>query len=433
MSTRFNTGTAALIVAAFAAAHGSASAATRHGLGAPSLKPVHGRRLPPPPRPAPIPLGGRHHAGPLATQYTIADVGAPSPSNVVVLEQPASFNNTGQIVGYAYNYQNGTSNCMAYTGSKWLRLNAFSFRYCTPQSITNANPSTGTYEIVGYGDPQNSVEQNAFTATVVKSVAHFADFTGHAPSALYGVNNSGAAVGYSYYNPPKGFFESDPPFVESNGKFAPLQPQCTTNQPLCMQDVESSWWDGDCAFGGCSINDAGVVLGYGNNGSSYGYEIYTVGQPSSGEILPMSYDVSYVAGINDANQIAYSQYTYSGDTWSAWIYQVGASAPTSLGTIPGDSCSYEYVMGQNNNGQVLGYSGGCQNESYTYWTWDPVNGMVDLDAEIGQNSYSSITPYGINDNGQILVELETSTGHTHWGTLDPSGSLLRRGAVTHKG
>ena len=147
----------------------------------------------------------------------------------------------------------------------------------------------------------------------------------------------------------------------------------------------------------------------------------------------MSYDVSYVAGINDANQIAYSQYTYSGDTWSAWIYQVGASAPTSLGTIPGDSCSYEYVMGQNNNGQVLGYSGGCQNESYTYWTWDPVNGMVDLDAEIGQNSYSSITPYGINDNGQILVELETSTGHTHWGTLDPSGSLLRRGAVTHKG
>ncbi len=46
--------------------------------------------------------------------------------------------------------------------------------------------------------------------------------------------------------------------------------------------------------------------------------------------------------------------------------------------------------------------------------------MQDLDAEIPPNSYSSITPYGVNDAGQILVDLYDS-GATHWGTLVPSG------------
>ncbi len=377
------------------------------------------RLFAPPPRQR-MPLGGRHHAGPLETSYTIDDIGAPSRSSIE-LEEPTMFNNSGQIAGAEYNRQNDIASCIAFTGSRWVRFAPPSLENCAPASMTNANPSSGAFSIVGAGYPAHIDNRIAFATTISGNSVVFHTYRGNVPSELDGINNAGSAVGYSYYRPAGGFFENYPPFVLNGKRFHPLQPQCTTDEPLCMSDVTTDASVGSCPFGGCAINDANVVFGD-DYESGWFYEVYTLGQPGSGENLPLAYNTTYPVGLNNNLQISYGD--VSSGYYAAWQYQVGASAPISLGALPGSSCAEYYPLGQNNTGEVLGYAFDCVSQSPTYWTWDPVNGMQDLDIEIPPNSYESITPYGVNDAGQVLVSLDSS-GTTHWGTLVPSGSAHR--------
>jgi hypothetical protein len=287
-----------------------------------------------------------------------------------------------------------------------------------PDVDTNSNPSTGSFTFVGYGGAVHDRAGAAFTATVSGARAHLRVFGSYDGSQLQGINNAGNAVGYAYYAPRKGFFDNSPPFLLHGNSFRPLQPQCTTDEPLCMNAVVTDNETTYCPFGGCSLNDENVVLGY-DYESDWFYEILPLGGSGSAQNLPIPYDTTYPVGINNAMQIAYAEYVPS-EGYEAWQYSVGSSQPVALGTLPGSSCLEYYPISQSNTGEVLGYAFDCSGPA-TYWTWDPVNGMQDLDAAIPPNSYTNITPYGVNDAGQILVELDDS-GNTHWGTLVPTPS-----------
>jgi hypothetical protein len=81
----------------------------------------------------------------------------------------------------------------------------------------------------------------------------------------------------------------------------------------------------------------------------------------------------------------------------------------------------------SNSGQVLGYTAQCGSDNdLIYWTWDPVNGTQDLNAEILMTGYSEVVPAGVNDNGQILATVYTSSGIAHWGTLNPPAAARSR-------
>ncbi len=246
------------------------------------------RLLAPPPR-LHMPLGGRHHMGPLATSYTIDDVGAPAQQSIE-LEAPAMFNNDGQMVGYEYNTVTNTNNCIAYTGRRWVRINPATFTDCSPMSMSNPNPNTGAFAVVGWGETPNIDGQVGFSATVSRA-ARFRATTSHDPSEVDAVNSAGTAVGYAFYRPQSGFFETYPPFVLTGSRFRPLQPQCTTQQPLCMADIMTDELTDGCPFGGCAVNDLNVVFGD-DYDSDWFYEVMTLGQSGSGQNLPIPWETS---------------------------------------------------------------------------------------------------------------------------------------------
>ncbi len=107
--------------------------------------------------------------GPLATSYTIDDVSALPLQQSIELEAPAMFNNDGQMVGYAYNSVTRTNYCIAYTGTHWVRVNGPTFENCTPMSMTDGNPSSGAFSVVGLGETPNVEVEVGFSAKVSQS------------------------------------------------------------------------------------------------------------------------------------------------------------------------------------------------------------------------------------------------------------------------
>jgi hypothetical protein len=362
----------------------------------------------PPARPH-VALGGRRHPGPLATSYTIDDFGTPKNAS---LQNPDSLNNAGQISGTEFNTQRHAYACVAFTGTHWVVLNPPKFANCAPQAMNEPASQTGPFSVVGYG--QQTHGNVAFIASVSGNQAKFTQVTTDAPTRLLGINDAGYAVGTAYRQ--SGFFEQNPPYVLNGKTFAPLQPQCETFGPFCMSVVSVDAWTGPCPFGGCAITDGNVVFGVDGQNSAQHYEVLTIGKSSSAQNLPMDPMAAPAAGINDALQIAYAKLNGSGN-YSAWQYTVGASQPVALGTLPGSTCLNYNPISENNAGDILGDTPNCSGAAY--WTWDPVNGMRDLDAEIPTNNYTQITPVGINDSGQILVEL-LKGNVVHWGLLKPS-------------
>ncbi|MBV9103343.1 MAG: hypothetical protein JO060_07110 [Candidatus Eremiobacteraeota bacterium] len=360
---------------------------------------------------------------PATTSYVIHDVGRPHHASSTLY----GFNNTGQMYGTAYPNRNGNTLCEVWTGSAFLALSGTGAKSCYPFAISNANPSTGAYDVSGYVFTPFESQQVAFLATVKTAGTQFRTFTNHDDSELAGgVNSHGVAVGYAY---DRHFQSATPPFAFDGTKFAPLQPGCKTFGPLCMSNVLQDYNTpgSTCPFGGCGLNDNNVVLGLDNYSSNL--MVATVDSPTSSTDLPIQWGPAYPAGINDANQVAYGYQQPSSNAIAAFIYAVGASQPVALGTISGSDCVEYFPISLNNLGDVLGYNAACQTSSPTYWLYDHTSGtMSDLMAAVPHNHYSRVTPLGINDNAQILVELSARNGE-HWGTLDPSGSPLRNRIV----
>jgi hypothetical protein len=356
----------------------------------------------------------------MQTTYTIVDVG----SLPHAYGYPYGFNNTGQIYGYASPNKNSHELCEVYTGSGWLSLHGRGGSDCTAYGMSNEN--AGTYFLSGNVTTKNQPYEQAMFGTVSSFGTAMKTFVRYYDSNLDGgVNDSGVAVGSAYQSDA---FENYPPFVYQGGRLSQLQPQCNSSHggPLCMSYIVGAYnGEGRCPFGGCAINDSNVVLGVDDYTGNL--MVYTVGNPSSAADTPISWGPAYPAGINNANQIAYAYYNYSSQTLPAFIYQLGASAATWLGTIPGSDCQDYLPLSLNNVGDVMGYDDDCSSSPETYWVYDhTTQTMVDLATEIPpSNHYNEIYPLGINDNGQILAALYPQSGGIHWGFLNPGGSARR--------
>jgi hypothetical protein len=364
-----------------------------------------------------------------AALYTINDIGLP-PLATYPVSSPVGFNDSGQIFGVAlrnaksdrasYIYD---TDCLVWTGSRFIDLEAsLVVQVCTPFAIGNADPNTGAYNVVGgFTDIHHAVRgyTDAFYATVAAS-GSFATvpYYDHSPAALYGVNAAGTAVGSSY----SGGIDYAPIFMTAQPETLTfLQPSCATTSKACLAPIEllKTQTNGEplasCAFGGCVINAGGTVVGF--DPATTNYAVSIVGTSASPVELPLPIalgNFGYVVALNDADQLLY--FTI-GSTSASFVYDLNAGTTTPIPPIAGTSCAHYYPISINNLGKVLGFSSFCKQRPF-YFTWDPINGTQDLDLELPANAYT-IKPLGINDNGQILVSLGTSTGATHWGTLDP--------------
>ena len=376
-----------------------------------------------------------------AAAYAITDDGMP-PAGTYSSSAPLGFNNTGQIYGIAARKAKADptvghidQSCLLWTGSKYVDLApSLIVTSCTPYGINSASPAAGSYTVVGSFTDDHHGAPDAFAVHVDSSgTSKLAPYYDHFPAALYGVNNSGTALGYSNLDTDYKLFPG-PMFVTAPPELMNiLQAGCVKEKSFCLEPLQllrpSFHLDGEplpqCPFGGCTINDGGNVLGVGYNigfGSSYGsYAVYSIGSSSLDDLrTSLGIGPNYLVSINDANRILFFQQTYLAPLnvpVSANVYDIATGNVTTIPPVAGTSCQHYFPISMNDAGEVLGFTSYCTRKAF-YWTWDPVHGTQNLSAAIPVNAYS-IKPLGVNDNAQILVSLQTAAGVTHWGTLDP--------------
>jgi hypothetical protein len=361
--------------------------------------------------------------------YTIVNLGAPSTTSYSS-SSPVAFNNTGQIVGTAYLTSKQTVDCVMYNHGSFVDLTASAAQAaCGVGSLSKANK--GKAHLVGTLRTPFEQAAVAFSGAFVTTTSGFTltEFAANDLSNLFGVNSSGEAVGVAWYAPLGGFYSDQPYFVlpAATSTLQPMQPQCVTvGQALCAAPNFAP--TASCPFGGCSINDSGLILGWDPHAATPSLMTYTYGQSTSAKDIPIVGPQLYGdAFINNAGQIAYSAYNSALTNVVAYVYSSATGATTAIPSIPGNSCADYVPISFSNLGQVLGLTENCGAfTDYIYWTWDPVNGTQNLATEFSITGYSTVTPLGVNDGGQILASLVTNADVTGWGTLNPPAGARRR-------
>lgn len=371
------------------------------------------------PLPPTIRAHGPHSGVRSDVAYTIDDIGGPYPA--FANSFPVAFNNSGQFLGYGYSASKGVQTCIVYAAGKFVNASASSNDVaCFPQGMSSQD-SQGVARFVGYVATPFDEAPVGFLGTVnAAGKAALTPFSAHSPSNLAGVNLGGQAIGSGHYVPVGGFYSAYPQFVANAGAISVAQPYCTTVAQYCASPVQNTL--SGCAFGGCSINDSGTVLAI--DPSNGELMTYAPGAQRSGAdyaAIPAAYLVGGEQ-LNNAGQILYSAYDKAHAHIYSYVYTASSGASSIVPAIAGSTCADYYGISLNNLGQILGYTGNCTNPNDSiYWTWDPADGIQNLNAEIPSNSYSGIIPQGINDNGSILVSLIVPpAGLYDWGTLAPT-------------
>ncbi len=356
---------------------------------------------------------------------------------------PIGFNNTGQIFGVALrsarsNYLSylTDTDCLVWTGTQFVDLiPSITVRTCTPYAINGADPKSGAYTVVGsftdihhpaanIGFHGVDYSTDAFSDSVsAAGASNLLKYYDHFPAALYGVNASGATIGYSRFNDqPVQILLSEAFTSTSPETLSLLNPACFTATSGCLSPIQlygrllGGKPTGQCGFGGCTVNDAGLFLGYDYLTSQYA--TYKTGAAPATTELPLNIVADGAVAFNDANQIAYYAPSDSArDTTESVVYSLTTSTETVIPPVAGTSCKNYYPISMNDLGEVVGFTTVCSARTF-YWTWDPVHGTRDLNTELPAGA-PRIQAFGVNDKGQILVSLTSPTGVVHWGTLDP--------------
>jgi hypothetical protein len=318
---------------------------------------------------------------------------------------------------------------MLWTGSSFRRLPLPSATLpntsCTPSSMNDVDPATGEYEIVGSATEQFSFGARAFAVLATaagfkRTTIYYAD----APSQMVGVSTNQVALATAAFERDTAYDIQGELYSTTtavSNSLVQLQPLASADSPALHYLIPT--YSIPCPFGGCAINDRNEVLGYDyltQNSGGATAALYTVGSPASLVHLPIQ-DAnaslqSYPVAFNNANQLAY----FVAQLNTAAIYDVDTGVRTVIPVSP-PGCAVggtAVPISMNNRGAVLGldYCPGFN----AYWTWDSVNGTHYLEGQIPASAYT-IFPLGINDAGQILVNLQTPTSNA-WGTLDPMGA-----------
>ncbi len=373
-------------------------------------------------KPPPLSLRGRRPAasGPV---YTIVDDGAPS-SSTYALQNPVAFNDTGQIVGVATDAVKGNHyTCEFFDGSRYRNISSSSsITDCNPYAMNDANPASGSIDVAGavVSTYSYASQTKAFYSTITPGLEAVGTtvFGANDSSYLTGVNAAGAAIGLGYYRPVTGFASTYPAFFLASGTLALqlLQPACTTAAPGCGIVTNVA-----CAFGGCSIAADGSLLLL--DVASQTYEILAPSGAVRYPNLGPSANLNGAPIMNDSGQLLYATASTAGNvtTIVTKIYSVATGASTVVPPIAGNSCTEYVPTSFNNVGQVLGYTTNCPRSDGGFFVYDAANGTQDLLEDLPTGSVS-VDPVGINDRGQILVQLAQPSAVSHWGILQPSAS-----------
>jgi len=365
--------------------------------------------------------------------YTVVDHGAPaSPSSV--LYNSVAFNNTGQIVGFGSDDAAGAAACFLFDGSVYRDISTLpSITFCNPNAISEANATSGAFDVVGYVNTQYSNTSGYgtaygdykalyLTATPKSNVVRTAVFTND-QSSFVGVNAAGTALGTGDYYPLASFASTTPPFVVTpeKGSLSLLQPACTTIKLGCG-DVATQYGDeAPCGFGGCLIAADGTLLLYDLFSGSY----EVVAPNGTTRDIALDANLDGVPIMNNAKQIAYAAETVVAGTTvvQTRLFSVGAGTVATVPSLKGMNCGQYVPVSLNNKGRILGYASGCDsNYGFAYFTFDAATGTQELPSALPGN-YFSFFPHAINDKNQILVDLElTSGGASHWGYLQPAAA-----------
>jgi hypothetical protein len=415
-----------------ASAAGARNAAARGLIAASSPREVRGMRI-----------RGMRSGAAASPGYTIRNIGAPSGYD---FSSPSGFNNTGQIFGQAGHYLRtggSTQDCFTWSANVFRRVplpppTTFGTG-CSANAIADANPATGEYEVVGSAIERFAPDPHAYAAIAgptgfKRATVYYA----YAPSTMVGVNASQISLAAAEFDRDTAYDAQGLLYSTTTGaagSLTPLQPLATGIGPALH--VLAPTYQNPCPFGGCAINARNEVLGFDFltiNDVAATVALYTVGEPSSLVHLPLSDSVGYDGGpvpnassfpvaFNDIDQLLYLDATLEAPA----LYDADTGVRTIIPVAAGPDCGLPVPLSLNNLGEVLGTFQYCATP--IYYTWDPVHGTQYLNTQIPANAYT-IYPLGVNDNGQILVKLTTSSSVTNWGTLDPvaaSDAKPRRG------
>ena len=302
--------------------------------------------------------------------------------------------------------------------------------------MNEANAGSGQYEVVGSVTEPFAVGTRAFAVIAgpggfVKSTIYYAN----SPSIMVGVNASQVSVASAAFERDRlGDLDGSLYFTtkSAGSALATLQTPAAANAPpihnlLPTAPTYYPAYPNPCVFGGCTINAANEVLGFDaltQNGATQAatLAVYTVGNaaslrhlPLSGPIIAPAPEENTPVAFNNADRLVYLDST----TNEPAVLDIDTGATTTLPVLPPGCAAYAQgiPLSMNDIGEVFGFNSGCTTAN-AYWTWDPAHGVRYLASEIPASAYT-LFPLGVNNNGQILVQLVDANGVDYWGTLDP--------------
>lgn len=263
-------------------------------------------------------------------------------------------------------------------------IQADNYAYATLDYANASVPSGGSTMLYGINDSGEAVGNYGYPPVGSANSSNYAfvydsgeyttlnDPNGYAGSTnVYGINNSGQIVG-SFNNA-----SGTQGFIYSNGNYT------TISAPSGGTGVFDS-------FVGLAINNKGQVLGEFTGSTGLTPFVYDISSGSYSTLAnPNNFQILQVNGLNDSGQVA--GYYRNSTSELGFLYSNGSYTTIS---------DPEYYNGQrawgiNNSGQVVGVgnSGIFQQLGYMY------NGSTYTTIEVP--SSNNTTPLSINNNGQI--------------------------------
>lgn len=357
----------------------------------------------------PVPISSYRVVAKKKATYTIEDFGAP-PTGTYSSSSIVAFNDSDEIAGTALHGK--IVDCVLYTGKAFISLATNpSVTSCTPLAMNDENSKTGISSVVGYLNYAYANGNVAFDAAAsTTQLVSLQVFSSNVPSQLNAINDAGQAVGSIYYAPPGGFTGQPIAYTKAGSALTLAEPACVKRLKTCAQGLVFQ----TCSFAGCDLDDKGDVEVVQLFTGSISDEIFNITKGTccsySDEYLATS--DHYISDYGDAEGAMFDFGYYA-------LFVNGANLGQPNQSEELANC-YTNPASLSNKGNILVVST-CY-PGHADWTWDPVNGFVDIADTLPANTYAKIVPLGINDKGEILAELDPHAGPVHWGVLVPPAS-----------